>query len=43
VPGRAAGFAQLAAVSGGVLFVWQESAGPGGPTTLRSTLVEAQD
>lgn len=43
VPGRAAGFAQLAAVSGGVLFVWQESAGPGGPTTLRSKLVEAQD
>lgn len=41
VPGRAAGFAQLAAVPGGILFVWQESAGPGGPTTLRSKFVEA--
>lgn len=43
VPGRAAGFAQLAAVPGGVLFVWQESAGPGGPTTLRSRFVASGD
>ncbi|MCY3003994.1 MAG: hypothetical protein NTV21_19535 [Planctomycetota bacterium] len=43
VPGRAAGFAQLAAVPGGVLFVWQESAGPGGSTTLRSRFVASSD
>lgn len=42
VPGRAAGFAQLAAVPGGLLFVWQESAGPGGPTTLRSRFLATE-
>lgn len=43
VPGRAAGFARLAAVPGGLVFVWQESAGPGGPTTLRSKFVATGD